>query len=234
MAVGSVLGVIFWVCEKSPKDVVITNFEECAAAGNPVMESYPAQCRTKDGLMFAQELGPRARAALACAVADIPDVEIDTVLDTSQGSVEVRWNDPQTGIEKFTVFPFDPANDFNGCSKSAKRVLRSVAATVVTGGPTSADGAPIGSIHNLPVPQAVTAVRNLAAKQMRVREGEVRVLTAYEKEWSNACLGMPGNVPEDMMCAEVITPGWEVTVEVGGTAYVYRTNADGTQIRPNY
>lgn len=24
---------------------VITNFEECAAAGNPVMESYPRQCR---------------------------------------------------------------------------------------------------------------------------------------------------------------------------------------------
>ena len=30
----------------------ITSFEECAAAGNPIMESYPEQCRTADGRMF--------------------------------------------------------------------------------------------------------------------------------------------------------------------------------------
>ena len=34
----------------------ITNFEECAAAGNPVMESYPRQCRTKDGRNFVEIL----------------------------------------------------------------------------------------------------------------------------------------------------------------------------------
>jgi len=27
----------------------INNFEECIAAGNPAMESYPRQCRTADG-----------------------------------------------------------------------------------------------------------------------------------------------------------------------------------------
>ena len=35
---------------------VITNFEECAAAGNPVMESYPRQCRTTDGRLFVEEI----------------------------------------------------------------------------------------------------------------------------------------------------------------------------------
>jgi hypothetical protein len=35
---------------------VITNFDECAAAGNPIMESYPAQCRTEDGRLFVQEI----------------------------------------------------------------------------------------------------------------------------------------------------------------------------------
>ena len=35
---------------------VISNFEECAAAGNPVMESYPRQCRTQDGRVFVEDV----------------------------------------------------------------------------------------------------------------------------------------------------------------------------------
>jgi len=41
-----------WALETSPTD----NFEECAAAGNPVMESYPRQCRTPDGKHFVEEI----------------------------------------------------------------------------------------------------------------------------------------------------------------------------------
>jgi len=37
---------------------VIANFDECAAAGNPVMESYPRQCRTQDGRLFVEEVTP--------------------------------------------------------------------------------------------------------------------------------------------------------------------------------
>ena len=33
----------------------ITNFDECAAAGNPIMESYPEQCRTADGRTFVNQ-----------------------------------------------------------------------------------------------------------------------------------------------------------------------------------
>ena len=33
----------------------ITNFDECAAAGYPIMESYPEQCRTPDGRTFVNE-----------------------------------------------------------------------------------------------------------------------------------------------------------------------------------
>lgn len=37
---------------------IVTNFEECVAAGNPVMESYPRQCRTKDGRLFVEDAPP--------------------------------------------------------------------------------------------------------------------------------------------------------------------------------
>lgn len=35
----------------------ITSFQECVDAGNPVMESYPRQCRTEDGQLFVEEVG---------------------------------------------------------------------------------------------------------------------------------------------------------------------------------
>ncbi|QQG37529.1 MAG: hypothetical protein HYS26_02755 [Candidatus Kaiserbacteria bacterium] len=33
----------------------INSFDECAAAGYPIMESYPEQCRTPDGRTFVNE-----------------------------------------------------------------------------------------------------------------------------------------------------------------------------------
>ena len=34
----------------------IRSFEDCVAAGNPVMESYPRQCRTEGGKHFVEEI----------------------------------------------------------------------------------------------------------------------------------------------------------------------------------
>ena len=52
---------------------VITNFEECVAAGNPIMESYPEQCRTADGRVFvhdiSQSTGGEGMTFNGCAVA---------------------------------------------------------------------------------------------------------------------------------------------------------------------
>lgn len=42
--------------EESP-EIVINNFEECVAAGNPVMESYPRQCRIEGGETFTEDIG---------------------------------------------------------------------------------------------------------------------------------------------------------------------------------
>jgi glucose/arabinose dehydrogenase len=35
---------------------LINSFEDCVADGNPVMESYPRQCRTEDGKHFVEEI----------------------------------------------------------------------------------------------------------------------------------------------------------------------------------
>ena len=36
---------------------LVNSFETCAAAGNPVMESYPRQCRAADGKVFVEVIG---------------------------------------------------------------------------------------------------------------------------------------------------------------------------------
>ena len=41
---------------EEPSDITITNFDECVAAGNPVMESYPRQCIDSDGQTFVEEV----------------------------------------------------------------------------------------------------------------------------------------------------------------------------------
>lgn len=43
-------------CCKPTDASTITNFEECIAAGNPAMESYPRQCRTTDGKHFVESI----------------------------------------------------------------------------------------------------------------------------------------------------------------------------------
>jgi hypothetical protein len=60
-------GAANYVKQKKVKD--INNFEECAKAGYPVLESYPAQCNTPDGRHFVQELTDEEKKKL------IPPVE---------------------------------------------------------------------------------------------------------------------------------------------------------------
>jgi hypothetical protein len=94
--------------------------------------------------------------------------------------------------------------------------------------PTSADNAPPGSIHNLPVPEAVAAVRSLVASELGISEGVIIVMSAYQRDWPDACLGL---ADADQICAQVLTPGYEVTVQAQGGVRIYRTNSDGSVIR---
>lgn len=49
--VAVVVGIVGWQKLK-PQPPVVTSYEDCAAAGYPIMESYPEQCRTPDGRTF--------------------------------------------------------------------------------------------------------------------------------------------------------------------------------------
>lgn len=47
-----------WLQAYTPaRALLIGTYEECVAAGNPVMETYPPQCRTADGRLFVSAMG---------------------------------------------------------------------------------------------------------------------------------------------------------------------------------
>ena len=58
LVVIGVLGYLILLNKKDGgKDLSITDFPSCAAAGNPIMESYPEQCRAPDGRTFTRDIG---------------------------------------------------------------------------------------------------------------------------------------------------------------------------------
>ncbi|HLD64319.1 MAG TPA: Gmad2 immunoglobulin-like domain-containing protein [Candidatus Peribacteraceae bacterium] len=60
----------------------IDSFEDCVAAGYPIMESYPEQCRTPDGRTFVRQLQ-------GSDVSDLVRLETPAAGDILQGEVEL-------------------------------------------------------------------------------------------------------------------------------------------------
>lgn len=52
----SIIGIFTWRYWNEQKIAKITTFEECAAAGYPIMESNPAMCVTPDEKYFTQQI----------------------------------------------------------------------------------------------------------------------------------------------------------------------------------
>lgn len=69
-----------------------------------------------------------------------------------------------------------------------------------------------------------TSARNLAtqlARQLQIDPSVVEIVSVEPVEWPDACLGAaaPGE-----MCAQVVTPGYRITLEVEGKTYLYHTD----------
>ena len=50
--------------ETSQKDPPVNSFDECSAAGYPIMESHPERCRTPDGRTFVRGIAPNKRSGI--------------------------------------------------------------------------------------------------------------------------------------------------------------------------
>jgi hypothetical protein len=77
-----------------------------------------------------------------------------------------------------------------------------------------------------PVEEAVVAH---LAETLGLSPGDITVVSTEEVEWPDGCLGIQ---MEGLMCSQAIVPGFRVILEANGREVEYRTNEDGTQIRP--
>ncbi len=77
-------------------------------------------------------------------------------------------------------------------------------------------------------PEAVEAAESALSARLGVDQDQIEVISYEEKEWPDACLGL---AESDEMCAQVITPGYEVVMEVDGESYVARPTMSGDQVR---
>ena len=68
----------------SPPISSIDNFDECMAAGNPVMESYPRQCRTAEGELFVEKIDKNSDKS------DLIQVDSPKLGATIESPIEVK------------------------------------------------------------------------------------------------------------------------------------------------
>jgi len=72
------------------------------------------------------------------------------------------------------------------------------------------------------------SARQLLAQQLRIDYNAVTVIEAEAVEWTDGCLGV---TVVGQMCAQVITPGYRVTLAVQDQQYVYHTDATGDSVQ---
>jgi hypothetical protein len=73
------------------------------------------------------------------------------------------------------------------------------------------------------------AVVDQLSENLDLNINDIDVIENKEIEFSDACLGVP---LQDVMCAQVITPGRIIVLEANGVQYEYHTNDDVSQIQP--
>ena len=73
----------------------------------------------------------------------------------------------------------------------------------------------------------VIAACGVLAELLGLSLGEIDLVSETPREWPNSCLGLAG--PEEI-CAQVITPGYEVVLDAEGSLFTYHTD-EGTALR---
>ncbi len=76
--------------------------------------------------------------------------------------------------------------------------------------------------------RAFEAVRALLARQLGVDPLTIQLVKVEKVDWPDSCLRAP---QPNEMCAMVITPGYRITVQQGGTTYEFHTDLGATNIR---
>ena len=77
------------------------------------------------------------------------------------------------------------------------------------------------------LPAAAAARQDLALRFDRAPE-EMEIVSVSPQQWPDSCLGL---AEEGEVCADVITPGYEVVLSLESNEYTFRTDETGAAVR---
>jgi uncharacterized protein YggE len=164
----------------------ITNFEECVAAGYPVMESYPRQCRTADGETFVEVLEGQKSNSMGVPAPGFEgsDVVDRIVIDDSDGSVA----SVEFGIARAEILP--PVPPTGGISSTSRGIHVSGQGKVVAvpdivvfsaGVVTTGETAQVASQENAEaMDRVLRALKNLGIEDKDIKTQTVSVWPEYD------------------------------------------------------
>jgi hypothetical protein len=78
------------------------------------------------------------------------------------------------------------------------------------------------------LPEAAIEAQRFLSESLGVDVEQVKVVSVEQVEWPDGCLGL-GQANES--CIAVVTPGFNITLEVDGQAYEVHTDEQGVNIR---
>lgn len=90
------------------------------------------------------------------------------------------------------------------------------------------EGATVAPAQTAQVTTPEQAVLAAMQAQFDLNADQISILSVVEGEWPDACLGMPA---ADEACAQIVTPGYVVTLEAGGALYIYNVDRALTTVR---
>lgn len=67
------------------------------------------------------------------------------------------------------------------------------------------------------------------AKNLGITPDKIKLVSTEAMDWPDSCLGVQ---TEGIMCSQVVTPGFKVTLEANGKTVEYHTNQDASVIVP--
>lgn len=103
--------------------------------------------------------------------------------------------------------------------------------SVVDAQPTSETTEPVERSNEEgadPPAQLVEDLKSVVSTRTGIPSYEIMFVSAEAVEWSDACLGIPN---PDEFCAQVITPGYRITLRTMTEEYVFHTDRTGDSIR---
>lgn len=89
-------------------------------------------------------------------------------------------------------------------------------------------GEPATQISENLTPAQSAAISTLS-ENLGLATDQIKLISTEAVDWPDSCLGI---TMEGIACAQVITPGFRVLLEANGRQVEYRTNEDGSIIRP--